>query len=73
VLHQTGVTDQIPKLSQEQSDFVQNIKVRALQQAENFRVQVRRRLDPAAFQRWVEKDKMGALGLAGGALFGSIL
>jgi len=73
VLHHTGVMDEIPRLSEEQSDFVNSMKGKVLQQAENFRVQVRRRLKPSAFQKWVENDRMGALGLAGGALVGTIM
>jgi len=60
--------DDIKSLANEQRDFLQTVKVQVLQQAERFRVQVRRRLNPSSVQKWAENDKMGALGLAGGAL-----
>lgn len=44
VLHYTGATDDIPKLSEEQSDLLQKVKNKALVHAESFRVQARRRL-----------------------------
>ena len=65
--------EEIPKLSHEQEDFINQVKGKVLQQAENFRVQVRRRLNPAFIQKAFEKERMGALGLASGALFGTLL
>jgi hypothetical protein len=41
--------------------------------AESFRSQVRRRLHPSAVQGWIDRDKMGALGLAAGSFAGIVL
>lgn len=65
--------DEIPRLSQEQSDFVNKVKGEALKQAENFRVQVRRTLNPENVQRFFDNERMGALGVASGALAGTLL
>lgn len=73
VLHHTGAVDEIKKMSREQQDFLHQVKGKALEQAENFRVQVRRRLNPTFVQDMFEKDRMGALGLASGALAGTLL
>jgi len=73
VLHHTGVINDIPSLSSEQKNFLINLKGQALKQANNFRVQVRRRLNPQAVHGWIDKDKMGALGLACGSFFGTVL
>lgn len=65
--------DDLPSLSEEQADFLKAVKGRVLRTTESFRVQVRRQLNPKAFQQWVDNDKLGALGLAGGALFGTVM
>jgi len=67
------VLDDIPKLSEEQTDMIESLKKNVCKRADTFRVQVRRRLGPNAIQYLFEKERIGALGLASGALIGTLL
>ena len=49
------------------------IKTSFVNRADGFRVQVRRRLGPDAIQRVFAEEQIGALGLASGALVGTLL
>jgi hypothetical protein len=60
-------------LSAEQRNFVQNVQTNLRKTAEGFRSEVRRRLHPGAVQGWIDRDKMGALGLAAGSFAGIVL
>jgi hypothetical protein len=60
-------------LSAEQRNFVQSVQSGLVKTAESFRSQVRRRLHPSAVQGWIDRDKMGALGLAAGSFAGIVL
>lgn len=73
VLHHTGVLDQLPSLSEEQSDMFMKMKGTAMRQADNFRVQVRRRLNPNKIRAFAKKERMVAYGLASGAFVGVLL
>ena len=69
----TGVLEDIPSLSDEQSDLVKAATNRILKTTEDFRMQVRRRVSPAGIQAFFESEKMCALGLTGGAVAGALL
>jgi hypothetical protein len=73
VLHYTGVLEDIPSLSEEQNEMFLKIKGEAMRYAENFRVQVRRRLDPKRMRVVMEKERSATLGLASGAVLGFVL
>ena len=73
VMHHTGVMDDIPSLTNEQRNFLVNLKGQALKNVDAFRIEVRRRLNPQTVQSWIDKDKLGALGLASGAFVGTVL
>jgi hypothetical protein len=73
VLHYTGVVEELPGLSKDQSDMLNNLKVTTIRHAEKFRVQVRRRLNPNNVQAFVDKERMAAIGLASGAFVGVLL
>jgi hypothetical protein len=73
VLHYTGVLDELPALSGEQRNFLEQAQSELRKRTDAFRVEVRRRLNPQAVQTWIDQDKLGALGLAAGAFVGTIL
>jgi hypothetical protein len=61
------------KLSEEQTDMMQDLKGGIMQRAEGFRVQVRRRLNPLTVKKFVMDEKSVAVGTAGGAILGFLL
>lgn len=65
--------DDLPELSDDQLDLFKKVKSTTLRHAENARVQVRRRLNPANIQSFVDKERAAAVGLAGGAFVGLML
>jgi hypothetical protein len=69
----TGILDDLPQLSQEQSDLIAKAKTSVLRTAEDFRVQMRRRLSQEGIQKFFDDEKMTALGLTGGAIAGALL
>jgi hypothetical protein len=70
VLHYTGILDDLPPFSNEQTALFSNLKNKALRHTENLRVQIRRQLNPNSVQTFVDRERMGALGMAGGAVVG---
>jgi hypothetical protein len=72
VLHYTGLLEEL-KLSEEQTDMMQDLKGGIMQRAEGFRVQVRRRLNPLTVKKFVMDEKSVAVGTAGGAILGFLL
>lgn len=73
VLHHTGVLNDFPPLSKEQGEMIEDMKAHVLRRANTFRTQVRRRLGPKTIQQFFENERVGALGLASGALVGTLL
>lgn len=73
VLHHTGVMDDIPPLSEAKADMILNVKRNLIKTTEDFRVQVRRRFNRESVRHLFEKEKVGALGLATGALLGTLM
>jgi hypothetical protein len=69
----TGFMDDIPSLSDEQSDMISMIKGRVLQSTENFRVKIRSTLTQEKIQDFFDKERMCAMGVAGGVFAGAIL
>ncbi len=53
--------------------MIVGLKRKAMLATEDFRLQVRRRLNPEKIQRWVQNDQSGAFGLASGAFVGALL
>ena len=49
------------------------MKNNVVKKVEGFRVSVRRRLSPEAVQYIFDKERVGALGLASGALVGTLI
>jgi hypothetical protein len=69
----TGVMDDIPSLSEEQSNLLVKVKSRVLRETEGFRQQVRQSLTQESVKAFFDKERMCALGVAGGAIAGSLL
>lgn len=69
----TGVMEDIPSLSAQQSDLLAKVKGRVLLETEGFRRQVRKTLTPESVKAFFDQERMCALGVAGGAICGSIL
>lgn len=69
----TGVLTDLPSLSEEQNDLLTKVKGRVLREAEAFRIQVRKSLTQERVQALFDKERMCALGVAGGAIAGTIL
>lgn len=65
--------DDLPSMSEEHNDLVKRVKGSVLRQTEGFRVQVRRNLKQESLQNFFNKERMTALGLAGGAITGALL
>jgi hypothetical protein len=72
-LKMTGFMDDLPSLSDEQNDMITTMKGRVLQSTENFRVKIRSALTQDTIQEFFEKERMCALGVAGGVVVGAIL
>jgi hypothetical protein len=72
VLHYTGLLEEL-KLSEEQTDMMQDLKGGVMKRAEGFRVQVRRRLNPQTVKQFVADEKSVTIGAAGGAILGFLL
>jgi hypothetical protein len=72
-LKMTGLMENIPSLSEEQSDMLTIVKGRVLQTTENFRVKIRESLNQDAIQDFFDKERMCAFGIAGGVVAGAIL
>jgi hypothetical protein len=72
VLHYTGLLEEL-KLSEEQTDMMQDLKGGIMKRAEGFRVQVRRRLNPLTVKKFVADEKSVTVGAAGGAILGFLL
>ena len=73
VLNAAGVLDDIPSLSEEQSEMAENVKRRALSAASGFRTTLRKRLNPENFKSLMETDRMATMGAAAGAFVGFLL
>jgi hypothetical protein len=73
VLHYTGLLEELPSFSEEQTDMMQDLKGGIMKRAEGFRVQVRRRLNPQTLQKFAADEKSVTLGTAGGAILGFLL
>jgi hypothetical protein len=73
VLHYTGVLDELPSLSGEQRNFLEQAQSELRKRTDAFRIEVRRRLNPQSVQSWIDQDRLGALGLAAGSFVGTIL
>lgn len=73
VLHYTGLLEELPRFSEEQTDMMQDLKGGIMKRAEGFRVQVRRRLNPVTVKKFVADEKSVTLGAAGGAILGFML
>lgn len=69
----TGMMEDIPSLSDEQSDLLTKVKARVLRETEGFRMQVRNSLTQESVKAFFDKERMCALGVAGGAIAGSLL
>ena len=72
-LKMTGVLEDLPGLSDEQSDMVTRAKNAVLRTTEDYRVQIRRTLSKESLQNFVENEKTTALAFAGGAVAGALL
>lgn len=72
VLHHTGVLDNVPALSEEQSDMLVTAKNTVMRRTKDFRTQVHRRLSRDSIGYLFEKEKIGALGFASGAFIGTM-
>lgn len=73
VLSAVGVLDEIPSLSEEQTEVAQQLKQRAVAFANNFRSTIRRRLNTDNIKRLMETDRMVTMGVATGAFVGFIV
>ena len=69
----TGLLDDLPSISEQQNDLILKVKGTVLQKTEDYRVQLRRNLSQKNVKAFFDKERMCALGLAGGAIAGSIL
>jgi hypothetical protein len=65
--------EEMPRLSGEQTELVNGVKGKVLRAADDFRAKVRSRLNPGNLQEWFDKERMGALGLASGAMVGTLI
>jgi hypothetical protein len=72
-LKMTGIMDDLPSLSDEQNDLLTKVKGRVLRETEGFRRQVRSTLTQESVKAFFDKERMCALGVAGGAIAGSLL
>jgi hypothetical protein len=73
ILHHTGVLKDLPPLSKQQGDMIENVKTHVLHHATTFRGHVHRHLNPDSVQKFFEKERIGAFGLASGAIFGTLI
>jgi hypothetical protein len=67
------VLDELPSLSGEQRNFMEQAQSELRKRTDAFRIEVRRRLNPQSVQAWIDQDRLGALGLAAGSFVGTIL
>ena len=72
-LKMTGLLDDLPALSEEQSDVIAKAKKHILRTTEDYRIQIRKTLSQEGLQNFFDNEKMAAIGLAGGAVAGAIL
>jgi hypothetical protein len=73
LLKRTGVLEEFPSLSAEQSNMLAKWKDVAFMQADKYRTAIRRRLNPSTIQSFFTDEKEAAFGLAGGAAIGLFL
>lgn len=69
----TGVLDDLPALSEEQSDLISKAKKHVLRTTEDYRIEIRRALSQEGLQNFFDNERMAAVGFAGGAVAGAIL
>jgi hypothetical protein len=71
----TGVLEDLdlPPWSDEQKDYFSRTKTNVLRTTEDYRCQIRRRFNKQGRQDFVAKERMTAMGLAGGILLGAVL
>jgi hypothetical protein len=70
VLQHTGVLEEFPSLSEQQSDMYHGMKAIFMKRAEGFHVEVSRRLNSQTLQKFAADEKSVTLGAAGGAILG---
>jgi hypothetical protein len=72
-LKMTGFIDDLPSLSDEQNDLVSKVKGQVLHETEGFCRQVCQTLTQESVKAFFDKERMCALGVAGGAIAGLLL
>jgi adenylate kinase len=69
----TGVLDELPGLSAEQNDIIAKTKSVVLRNTEDFRRHMRQTVNKENIQGFFDRERMMAIGVAGGAVAGAIL
>lgn len=68
-----GVLDDIPDLSDEQTEMFTTVKTNVLRKTNQYRIQIRNTLSQDNIKNFVDNEKPAAYGILSGALVATIL